>query len=453
MTTIAATPPARGGFALLALVQASLIFTITLIAVPLPLIGTEFGLGTSDLVLLQVAYGLPYSGLLLFGGRLTDRYGGTRLLAIGLVLFALSSVGAALAPAFGLLVSMRGLQGVAAALCAPAAVALVRALYPEPAAFGLAMARWGGISVLGATVGTVLSGIVTTYISWRWMFAFPLCVSLIALSQMATLLPKAMATQRLRYDLPGAVLALLGISLCSYGLVVGAEAGWGAPQVWGAVLIGAFFLAAFALHERRAKEPLLPPDFLRDRGRQMGVLGILLAAASMALATFILSLYLQRTLHWSPLATASAMVPYLLVLIFGSGPATRFVQGLGAMRASAVGLALAAGGLGLLAGFGPDYHMQVLPGLLLLPAGTSLVFAASTVLLTEGVEPQRMGLAGGVMNTAIELGPTAGLAAYMALASLRADVVEGYSLAFVGAAVSFAVAAGLCLSVRKGGRS
>ncbi|MBQ2262066.1 MAG: MFS transporter [Loktanella sp.] len=453
MTTIFTHSRTRAGFALLALVQASLIFTITLIAVPLPLIGTEFGLGTSDLVLLQVAYGLPYSGLLLFGGRLTDRFGGSWLLVVGLGLFALSSAGAALAPEFKWLVTMRGLQGVAAAICAPAAVALVRALYPETDAFGRAMARWGGISVVGAATGTVMSGIVTTWISWRWMFAFPLCVSLIALSLMASLLPRAVTVRRPRYDLSGAVLALLGISLGSYSLVVGAEVGWRAPEVWGTALIGILFLTAFVLHEKRTKEPLLPPDFLRNRRRQIGVIGILLAAASMALATFILSLYLQRVLHWSPFTTAAAMVPYLLVLIFGGGPAVRLVQGFGAMRTNAAGLALATAGLVLLAGLGPNYLLQVLPGLLLLPAGTSLVFSASTVLLTENVAPQRMGLAGGVMNTAMELGPTAGLAAYMALAALRADVVGGYSFAFVGAAVSFALAACLCIAVRKGEHS
>ena len=407
---------------------------------PLPLIGAEFGLGSSDLVLLQVAYGLPYSGLLLFAGRLTDRHGGTRMLWVGLALFVLTSAGAGRAAEFGTLIAMRGLQGVAAGLCAPAAVALVHALYPEPATFGRAMARWGGISVLGASAGTVLSGIVTTWISWRWMFTVPLCVGVIALCMMP-ILPRAAAIARPRYDLTGALLALLGISVGSHGLVLGAAAGWPA------MLIGAVLLVGFVLHERHIPEPLLPPDFLRHRRRQMGVLGILLAAASMALATFILSLYLQQALNWTPLATASAMVPYLLVLIFSNSTAAGMVARMGALRMNAVGLALAAGGLALLAGLGPNYLLHALPGLILLPAGTSLIFAASSVLLTETVEPRQMALAGGVMNTAMELGPTAGLAAFMALASVRVDLVAGYSLAFAGAAVSFALAAGMCLLV------
>lgn len=438
MTTIPTATPSGAAFAVLALVQASLIFTITIIAVPLPLIGAEFGLGPSDLVLLQVAYGLPYSGLLLFGGRLTDRHGGSRILGIGLALFALTSAGAGLAPEFWVLVAMRGLQGVAAGLCAPAAVAVVHALCPEPAAFGRAMARWGGISVLGAAAGTVLSGIVTNWISWRWMFGVPVAIGVIALCLMP-ILPRAVALARPRYDLAGAVLLLLGIGIASHGLVMGGGEGWSAA------LLGAVLLIGFALHERRVADPLLPPDFLRHRGRQLGALGILLAAASMALATFIPSLYLQQALGWTPLATALAMVPYLIVLIFGSGPATWLVMRMGAMRTNAAGLVLAAVGLVLLSGLGPDFPRQLLPGLILLPAGTSLIFAASSVLLTRDVDPARMGLAGGVMNTAMELGPTAGFAAYMALAAIRAEVVAGYGLAFLAAAISFVLAAALCL--------
>ena len=177
------------------------------------------------------------------------------------------------------------------------------------------------------------------------------------------------------------------------------------------MLMGAGRLVGFVWNGRAVPEPLLPPDCLRHRRRQMGVVGILLAAASMALATVILSLYLQQALKWTPLATASAMVPYLLVLIFSNSPAAEMLARMGALRMNAVGLALAAGGLALLAGLDPNYLLKILPGLMLLPAGTSLIFAASSVLLTETVGPRQMGLAGGVMNTAMELGPTAGLAA------------------------------------------
>lgn len=426
---------ARTGFTLLALVQASLIFTITLIAVPLPLIGQEFSLSSADLVVLQVSYGLPYSGLLLLGGRLTDRFGGTGLMRIGLWMFGLASVGAALALDFHVLLAMRALQGAAAALVAPAALSVVRALFPDPAAFDRAMARWGGVSVLGAAAGAVLSGVVTTWLSWRWMFFAPIAVTALALLLMNRLLPiVSRGERRPALDLVGAGFALLGLSFGGYGLALGSEGGWSTPIVWGTLLVGGLLLLGFARTQRRVADPLLPPAFLRGKDRLSGVFGIFLAAASMALVTFILALFLQGAPGWSPLATAGAMAPYLAVLILGGKPAMRLTEGLGATATMLLGFILSAIGLWLLSGFGADYVKQILPGLVLLPAGTSLIFAASAVLITRNTPSEQMGLAGGVLNTAMELGPTAGLAGFMAFASLGTLPEAGWALAFQAAA-------------------
>ncbi|WP_447926524.1 MFS transporter [Vreelandella sp. EE27] len=456
MTIASPNPPLNfkpgPAFALLALIQATLIFTITLIAVPLPLIASEFGLGTADLVMLQIAYGLPYSGLLLLGGNLTDRFGGTLLLRKGLWIFGFASLGAALAPFFELLIAMRGLQGVGAAMVAPAALAQVAELF-HGKDFERAMARWGGISVLGAAAGTVLSGIVTTWVSWRWMFLVPCGVTAIGLSMSKHLLrdmPSRDQAQPL--DLAGALLALSGLSSGGYGLAMGSETGWTSPLVLVALVLGAVSLVVFVWHERRVVSPLLPLDFIRDTKRLGGALGIFLAAASMGLVTFILALYFQGEPGWSPLATAGAMVPFLAVLILGNRPSGFVVARLGAMNAMSLGLLLAGIGLWLLAGFSQDYLLDVLPGLLLLPGGTSLTFAASAVLMTQGVPPARMGLAGGVMNTAMELGPTAGLAAFMTFTTFRVDIQAGWMLVFMvsGSAV-FLLALWTLLVVRKTG--
>ncbi|ASM73347.1 MULTISPECIES: MFS transporter [Roseobacteraceae] len=425
----------RLAFPLLALVQAILIFTITLISVPLPLIGREFGLDTAELVLLQVSYGLPYSGLLLLGGGLSDRFGGTPVLHIGLWIFGLSSLGAALSTSFEQLVAMRAVQGMAAAMIAPAAVAHVAVLYPDAQDFDRAMARWGGVSVLGAAAGTVLSGVLTTWVSWRWMFAVPCVTVFVALVLRGRVFPvvQAHALQG-RLDVLGAVLALLAFVSGGYALSMGSEHSWLSASVAGAGILAVLAMAGFVWWERRAALPLLPPDFFDDRRRVIGSLGILLAAASMGLVTFILALYLQDGPGWSPLATAMAMVPYLAVLVLGGVPATGAVLRLGAARAMVLGLCLAVVGLGLLSGFGPDYLAQILPGLVILPAGTSLMFASSAVLLTQGMAPERMGLAAGVMNTAMELGPTAGMAGFLAFTALRHELKDGWSLALMAAA-------------------
>ncbi|PCG86230.1 MFS transporter [Streptomyces sp. WZ.A104] len=449
--------PAGPAFAMLAVVQATLIFTITLIAVPLPRIGQEFDLSAADLVLVNAAYGLPYSGLLLFGGRLADRYGGRPVFVLGLVLFGLASATAALAPTFEALVAVRFSQGVGAALTAPAALAVLRAVLSDPAVFGRAMATWGGVSVLGAAIGTLASGAVTTWISWRWMFAVPVLVAVLALAATRRLLPAGPAdpsASRPGLDPVGALLATLGISIGSYGLILSGDHPWGSARVLGPTAVGVALLALFLLAERRVRDPLLPPGFTVEPRRLVGLVGILLAAAGTGLVTFLLSLYLQQQQDWSTLATTGAFVPFTLALIVVNRLAGPAVGRYGAGVVTIAGLVGGAVGLALLAGIGPDtsYVTGLLPGAVLLAAGTSFVFSGSTVLTTTNVAAHQAGLAGGVMNTAMELGPTVGLAALMAVAAAQGDLVVGYAWAFgTGAVVYLAAALAAATVVRRRG--
>ncbi|MFF2544618.1 MFS transporter [Kitasatospora sp. NPDC058063] len=433
----------RYGFALLGVVQAVLIFTIMILTVPLPLVAREFGLGPSGVLLLSAAYGLSFSSLLLLGGRLTDRHGGRPVLRAGLALLAAASIACALAPGYPVLLASRFVQGVGAALTAPAAVAVVRVLHPEPAAYRRAMATWGGLSVLGATVGSVVSGAVAAAVSWRWLFAVPVLVALLGLVRSAALPAAAPAGARPALDLRGAALATAGVCAASYALVASTEHGWRSPGTYGPLVAGALLLSAFAAAERRTADPLLPPGFLADRRRATTLAAVMATAAGTALTFVLLSLYLQQLRGWSAAATSAAFLPYAAVLLLSGRLAGPLSVRYGPVAVTAGGLALAAAGLGLLAGLGPGsgYALGLLPGLLLLPAGAAAAFAGATVLATGGVPPERTGLAAGVFNTAMELGPTAGLAALMALAATRPSVVGGYAAAFAAAAVGLALTA------------
>ncbi len=452
----------RPAFVLLATVQTTLIFTITVISVPLPVIGREWGLGQSSLVLLSAAYGLSFSGLLLFGGRLADRYGGRRVLTVGLVIFAAASMVAALAPGSAALTAARFAQGVGAALVAPAAVAVLRRVFPDPVSHGRAMATWGGLSVLGATLGSLLSGIVATWLSWRWMLAVPLLIAAVAAVAAPRLLPADTRYGRATLDLPGALLATTGITLLSFGLVVTGEHVWTSATVLAPLASGLVLLGAFVAVELRSTDPLLPMSFLADLRRVTALLVIALSAAGTAIVSLLLVLYLQQIRNWTPLRTSMAFLPYAVVLVVIGRLSGRLIARWGAQRVTSAGLALAAGGLLLLAGLEPQtgYGLGLLPGLVLLPAGVALSFSAGSMLAVADVRPRQAGLAGGVLNTAMEVGPTAGLALLTALAAARTARIapggaglpdattSGYAWAFGAAGLAFATLAAVTAVAR-----
>ncbi|WP_240802466.1 MFS transporter [Streptomyces sp. A0642] len=346
-THVAVVRHPDAAFALLGSVQTTLIFTLASIAVPLPVIGHELGLRRPDLILLSASYGLTFAGLLLFGSRLADRYGGRRALTVGLLLFATASAAAPFAPGIRTLLAARLVQGAGAALVAPAAMAVLRGVFPSPAAYGKAMATWGGLSVLGATAGNLLSGVILSCLSWRWTFAVPLVVALTALALAAPLLPST-APQRVRaLDLPGALLATAGITLGSYGLVVTDVRPWSSAGVLVPLLGGAVLLGAFLYVERRARDPLLPARFLLNRRRAAALAAIGLSACGTAMTFVLLSLHLQQTRDWSPLRTSGAFVPFAVVLIASGRAAGPLVRRYGPGAVTTAGLGAAAAGLGL----------------------------------------------------------------------------------------------------------
>ncbi|MBC9716148.1 MFS transporter [Streptomyces sp. TRM66268-LWL] len=453
--------PTTAAFALLGTVQATLIFTLAALAVPLPRIGRQFGLAHADLILLSASYGLAFAGLLLFGGRLADRYGGRPVFAAGLVVFAASSVLVPLAPTYPVLLGARFGQGVGAALTAPAAMALLRALFPRPAAYGRAMATWGGLNMLGATAGNVLSGVATALWSWRAALAVPVLVAAAALTLAPRLLPgasrrdaptepaalsaptapiapTASGKSRPALDLPGALLATAGVTLVSYGLVVSDTYDWISGATLVPLLAGAVLLAAFLAVELRVRDPLLPPRFLRDRRRAVGLLAVAVTAAGASVTFVVLSLQLQEERGWSALQTSAAFIPFAVAQLAAARAAAPLIARFGAARTTAYGLGTAATGLGLIALTGLaeqlPYAYSLLPGTLLLPAGAAVAFAGAAVLSTDRVPAGQAGLAGGVFNTAMEVGASAVFAAAIALGG-DAATFAALAVAFVAVAL------------------
>ncbi|MFD7624513.1 MFS transporter [Streptomyces sp. NPDC059851] len=444
-------------FALLGTVQLLLNASVSVTFAAGPAMQRELGLSRIDLILASAAYGISFSGLLLLGGRLTDRFGRLRSFSWGTALFAAASLAAALAPASHTVLAARFLQGCGAALAAPAALALLRAVFPEGRARALALARWGLLSSLGAAVGIVASGALSTWANWRWCFGALAAAAVAALACTARALPAVPtpAPVRVPVDLLGAVLGTSALSTLGYGFVMVGPHGWAATAVLGPLALGAVLLAAFAAAQRRVSAPLLPPGFLASRYRATALVCALLGPAIGAGTAFLLALYLQQLRGYSALENALAFVPYSAVLLGIGFVAGRIVARHGVRAVAVGGLAVIACGLFLIGAVGlrTDAPVPVLAGLVVLSAGNGALMSAAVVGAVAGVGEGQSALAGAVVNTAILAGPTVSLALISSAADARTATLlaagdphaatGGYAFAFEAACAVFVLAVAL----------
>ncbi len=416
---------AVASFVVLAATQVTLIAAITVITVALPAIGRDLHLDESGLVLVSSGYGISFGGLLLLGGLLADRFGRRRVFVAGMVIFGLASAGAGLAPSLLLLVTARLAQGAGAALAAPAAVALLGTVFPDQGRRGRVLAIWGVLSSTGAIAGTAASGVLITWMSWRWALAAPAAIAAGAVFATPLVLPAGPAPVRGKTDWMGAVAAAAGLAGLIYGLQ---RSGW-------AVLAGMAVLAFFALAERRSAAPLMPLPFLRSRALPLAA--ILACAAAMASAFFLLSLYLQQVRGLSTLQTSAAFLLPLPAAVTAGPLGGWLIRRFDSLAVLAAGLLATAGGLLLLSLVDAPY-----PGLLVFPFGTGLVFSAAMVSAIRHTEAQRAGLAGALANTAMETGPPLGLTGLAWLATSHSrEQAAGDPFALRTAAVPFLVLA------------
>jgi MFS family permease len=456
-----AAPRPGAAFVLLAVVQATLTGAIALTLLALPAIQRDLDLSDATMVLVSAGPGLSFSGLLLLGGRLTDMAGWRRAFVAGLAVFGLASAAGALAPNAALLLAARFAQGIGAALCAPAAMALLGALFADRGRRTRAVAIWGNLAPLGASLGTLLSGVVVSWVSWRWTFVIPLAIAAIAVLLAPRLLPAGPPPSPTPLDVPGAVLATAGLTILSFGLVRIGEHAWSSPAVVVPVIAGVVLLLAFVLVEARVAAPLLPPSFFASPQRSAALLIILLVGAVSATLFFMLALYFLEVRGWPPLTTSAAFLPFAVALLAAGAVAGRLVGRLGVRAAGTLGLAVGAAGLALvsLVHVASPYAGPILGGLLLFQIGAGLAVAAAVVVAVGGVEADEAGLAGGVINTVQQVGPTMGLAILVSVANANsarladagiaapAATTGGYAAAFAVAASAFALAAVLAAGV------
>ena len=424
---------------LLSVAQFMVVLDITVVNVALPSIGRDLGIGGTDLQWVVTIYVLLTGGLLLLGGRIADVLARRAVFIAGLSLFTTASLLSGLAESGGMLIGARAAQGVGAALLTPAALSIVTSFYTGPQR-AKALGAWSAIGSAGAAVGVVLGGVLTTWLSWEWIFLVNVPVGVIAALLALRIVPAAPpAAARGALDLPGALLVVAGLVVLVYAFDGAPEHGWGSARtlVLGALAVA--LLATFARVEAKSRRPLVPPATWRVRSL-VGSAAVLLGVTGILVGTFFLnSLYLQGVTGATALETGLGFLPLAFSIGIGAHLASAVMPRTGSRALAAIGLVLTAVG-GLLLAAAPDeasYAAELLPGLLGIGFGVGLVFPAVSVTAMSQVEPHQAGLAAGVLSTAHEIGAALGvavLAAVAAIGDVSANLASGYEDGFLAAA-------------------
>jgi EmrB/QacA subfamily drug resistance transporter len=429
---------------LLALAEFMVILDVTVVNVALPSIGEALRFDPADLSWVITAYVLFTGGLMLLGGRAADLLGRRRVFLTGLLVFTGASLASGLAWAPGALVASRAVQGIGAALLLPSALAIVTTTY-EGAQRAKALAVWGALGSAGAAAGVLLGGVLTTALSWEWVFfvnvPVGIAVAFGARRVVAGDAPRSLSPRGL--DLAGALAVISGLVGLVYAIEGASTHGWGSARTLTLLAIAAMLLAAFVAIEGKTREPLVPPTTWRLRSL-VAAAGTMLGATGLLVGAFYLNtVYLQGVLGWSALETGLAFLPLTLAILAGAHLASHLVGHRGTRGVIVAGLALMAAGALLLVAAPDDagFVVDLLPGFLLLGLGTGLVFPAVSITAMATVGHETAGLASGVMTTAHELGAALGVAVVSAVATAAPDLATGYGDGFTVAAVGAAALA------------
>ena len=367
-------------------------------------------------------YLLTYGGFLLLGGRLADLLGRRRVLVAGLSVFAICSLAAGLAQTEGVLIAARLLQGVGAAMMAPAALSILTTTFREGADRNTALGVWGAVSGLAAAAGVFLGGVLSEGPGWRWVFYVNIPVCLIALGATFRLLSGERKHARLAdFDTTGALLGTGGMLLLVYTLIKAPDVGWGTGQTIGLLAAAAAVLLAFVLNERRGHNPLMDLSIFRVRGLAAADATWLLAMAGFFAMFFFLTLYMQEILGFSPIQAGAAYLPVTACLAIASGVASQLFARIGTRPVIVTGALLSAGGIYYLSRIPlhGSYVPNVLPGLVMMALGFGAVFVGVTTAANAGVPANKAGLAAGLLSASQQLGMALGLAVLSAIATAR----------------------------------
>lgn len=467
LKTTATTPDARRWWALaiIALTQLVVVLDGTIVNIALPSAQSDLGLNNTERQWVVTAYVLVFGALLLLGGRIADTWGRKRTYMLGMLGFGAASLYGGLAQTGFDLILARGLQGLFAALLAPAALAMLTVAFPFGRERNIAFAVFGAVAGSGAAVGLLLGGFLTEFTSWRWCLLVNLIFVAIAVGVGAFVLNESKAEGGGRLDIWGAITVTLGLGTLVYSFTL-AEEGWARFDTIGFMASGLILLALFVFIESRVQNPLLPMRVVLHRVRAgaffvQAVLGAVLIGSTMYLA-----FHLQIVLGMPPLVAGLASVVMTVMTIVVVPIVTKLMPVWGPRPMMVFGPFVAAIGMFWMTFITADgsYFMQVMPGLILVGLGVGVTLVPLQNVALVGVLPSDAGSASAMVNVAMQIGGSIGLSVF-ALAATSATIsatergvsdlaaqANGYSAVFLSAGIALVLAgivAAVCVRGKK----
>jgi EmrB/QacA subfamily drug resistance transporter len=421
-------------------------FDATILNVALPTLATEVPAGTDQLQWIVDAYLLVFAGLLLPMGALGDRFGRKRMLMLGLIIFAIASLGATWATSAGQLVAARAAMGIGAAILTPITLAVLPVIFGREEQ-GRAIAVAAMAMGVGVPLGPIVGGYLLDHFWWGSVFLVNVPIALLALASVAVLLPESRDPSPRRVDAVGALLSVVGLTVLVYGIVEAPVRGWSSPVVLGALSLGAVLVVAFAVWERHAREPMIDLSLFGRPRFAWGTLAATLASFALFGLLFVLPQYLQAVTGHGALAVGIRLLPMMGGLIVGAKAGESVAHRIGARAPVSAGLVVIAAGLGLGAttsvtsGYGLAATWLAIVG-----AGVGLALAPAMDAVLGEVTTERSGSGTALTMTLRQVGGALGVAL---LGSLSAAAYQD-RLAAAPAAARESVAAAVAIAGQTG---
>ena len=400
--------------------QFMVVLDIAIVNVALPSIRTDLNFSQESLQWVITAYAIVFGGALLLGGRLADLLGRRRLFIAGVALFAISSLLAGLAWSEASLITFRALQGLSGALLSPAALSILTTTFAEGRERNIALGVWGAASGSGGAAGTLLGGVLTSYVGWSWIFFINVPVGLVLLAVTPRLVRESRAELAHRhFDIAGASTITSGLMLLVYAMTRATQHGWSDALTVALLSASAALTAGFVVIELRSRAPLLPMRIFRLRTLSAANATSILFASAVFSQFFLLTLYMQQVLHYSAVETGVAYIALTLSIIAFSTVAQGIATRIGVRRVLPVGLLAASAALVLFARLPVDghYFWQIFPAFLLSGIGLAFAFVPLQIAALTGVREADAGIASGLINTTQQIGGAVGLAAASTIAA------------------------------------